>query len=44
MKNYKDATPDTGVHLTAWPYVMMLAFVGAGVVTYGVYKSRKRGA
>lgn len=44
VKNYKDATPDTGVHLTAWPYVMMLAFVGAGVVTYGVYKSRKRGA
>ena len=42
VTNDKDADPDTGIHLTTWPYVMTLAFVGAGAVTFGLYKSKRR--
>ena len=40
--NNKEATPDTGIHLTTWPYVMTLAFAGIGTVTFGLYKYRRR--
>ena len=42
VENHKAPDPDTGIHLTTWPYVMTLAFVGAGAVTFGLYKSRRR--
>lgn len=40
--NNKEAKPDTGIHLTNWPYVMTLAFAGLGAVTFGLYKYRRR--
>ena len=42
VENYKSEDPDTGIHLTTWPYVMTLAFVGAGAVAFGLYKSKRR--
>lgn len=40
--NNKEAKPDTGIHLTNWPYVMILTFAGLGAVTFGLYKYRRR--
>ena len=40
--NNKEVKPDTGIHLTNWPYVMTLAFAGLGAVTFGLYKYRRR--
>ena len=42
VTNYKSDTPDTGIHLTSWPYILTLTFVSVGAVTLGVYKCRKR--
>ena len=42
VKNYKSDTPDTGIRLTSWPYILTLTFVSAGAVTFSVYKCRKR--
>ena len=42
VTNHKDAIPDTGIHLTTWPYVMTFAFAGIGAVTFGLYKYRRR--
>ena len=42
VTNTKAHTPDTGIHLTSWPYILTLTFVSAGAVTLGVYKCRKR--
>ena len=39
--NNKEVKPDTGIHLTNWPYVMILAFAGLGAVTFGLYKYRR---
>lgn len=42
VTNYKSDTPDTGIHLTSWPYILTLTFVSVGAVTLGVCKCRKR--
>lgn len=39
--NNKDVTPDTGLYLTSWPYLMMLAFAAGGALVFFMRRRRR---
>lgn len=39
--NNKDVTPDTGLYLTSWPYLMMLALVTGGALVFFMRRRRR---
>lgn len=39
--NNKDVTPDTGLYLTSWPYLMMLALAAGGALVFFMRRRRR---